>query len=125
MDRNTQPLMDKPGDLQIKAWIINQYHHIGSVSLDIRLTSPHIPQDCPQMQQDRDKTHIGHFPVMPNQSAAYGPHQVATQETEVHLRINLGQSGHQVRGMQIARGLTRDQIIFHGLSIISSYPNGS
>ena len=45
-------------------------------------------------------------------------HQVASEKTELRMRIFRFQRGHQVRGMQIARGFTGNKIVFHRRLIV-------
>ena len=50
---------------------------------------------------------------MANSGTTNGRHQVATKETELSLSVNIFQRPHQMRCMQITRGLANYQIVLH------------
>ena len=50
---------------------------------------------------------------MTNAGTTNGRHQVATKETELGLSVNIFQRPHQMRCMQITRGLANYQIVLH------------
>ena len=69
------------------------------------------------MEQHRDKTHIGQFTIVADTSTANSRHQVATKETEISFTVCIFQRSHQVRGMQVARGLADYQVVFHSAMV--------
>jgi hypothetical protein len=101
------------GNLQIEARIVYQNQHIRFPVYNIHLTHVHVPENGTQMQQHRNKAHVSQIPVMFYQSPSHLLHQISAKEAELSLRVLLFQSCHQIGGMQIARSLTGNQIVFH------------
>ena len=100
-------------NLQIKARIIHEDHTVRLPCRDILLTHLHIAEYRWQVQQYWDKAHIGELLVVAHTGASNGCHQVAAEESEVCLSVNIFQGSHQVRCVQVARGFANDEIIFH------------
>ena len=103
------------GNLEIEARVIHQDDYIRIPLRDVFLASVHVLENGAKMEQDRNEAHIGQLPVMLHPSTPNGTHQVTPEETEVRLRILFFQGTHQVRGMQVARCLAYNQVIFHTL----------
>ncbi len=120
---NTQLLVHEAGHFQVETGVIDQDHHVGAIGADVVLAGAEVAQDRPEVRQDRDEAHVGHFPVMARQVASGLAHQVAAHAAEFRLRVLALQGAHEVRAVQVARGLSRDQVVFHFLKIRGS--NGS
>jgi hypothetical protein len=103
----------KLGDVEVEARIVYEDYCVGLPRQDILLTESHIPQDGGQMQEHRDKPHIGEVTIMTHHRTSLCCHQVAAKETELRLLVLLSQTVHQMRCMQIATRLTSYQIVSH------------
>ena len=101
------------GDVEIEARIVDENHAVGLPFGDVALAHPHIAQDGGQVEQYGYEAHIGQLAVVLHKCAANGRHQVAAEEAEPCLRVNIFQRPHQMRGMQVARGLTGYEVILH------------
>ena len=108
VDRHPQLLLYIFGYLQIESRIIDQNHHIGPILPDFLLASFHVVQDRTKIEQYGDKAHESHIPVMFHQRPSDCLHKITAQKTEIRFRILLLQCCHQVGGMQITGGFTRD-----------------
>ncbi len=87
------------GYLQIKARIIDKYHHIRVPRFDIFFTKRHIPKDSRQMQKHGNKAHICQFAVMLYQLTTFCSHQVTSKKTEFRFGVLLFQGFHEMRCM--------------------------
>ena len=65
------------------------------------------------MQSNIHKPHIGKLAIMANQGATLRLHLLASEETELSLRILFFESCHQVAGMKVATGLACYEVILH------------
>ena len=101
------------GYVEVEPWIIHQDQHVRLPLGNVSLALSHVSQDDGQMHQHRDETHISHFFVVLHHRSSHRSHLVATIETELSRRILLLQLSHQIRGVQVARSLSRYQIILH------------
>ena len=99
--RNVRMLLNKLGNLQVKARIIDQNNHIRLPLNNILLAFVHILKDGTQMQQDRNEPHIGQFLIMFDTSTSHRTHQITTEKAEIRLGILFLQGTHQVRCMKI------------------------
>ena len=105
--------MQKLGYVEIKTWIINQYHHI-RVPLDyVALTESHVSEYGSEMQQDRHKAHICQVAIVAHTHASGSRHKVASEETELSLAVDSSERLHKPRRMKVATCLTGNKIIFH------------
>ena len=104
-------------DLEVKRRIIHKNQGIGLPLVDGTARSAQEAEDFAQVLHHIHKAHIGHVAEVDDGLAAslFG-HQVATQEAELGLGIFLLERGHQMRGVQVARGLSGDDEVFHTLS---------
>ena len=105
--------MDKLGYIQIKARIVHQNQHIRLPRNNVLLAALHIGKDGAQMQQYGNEPHIRQLFVMLHHHTAHCSHEVASEETELRLRVLLLQCSHQMGGMQVAGSFTDNQIILH------------
>ena len=83
------------GNVEIKAGIIDKDDTIRMPHQDIQLAHPHILQNGWKMEQNGNEAHIGKFPIVFHQRAAYRCHQVAAKETKVCFFVNFFQRLHQ------------------------------
>ena len=86
-DKQSELSLHILSDLQVKARIVDQDHDIGLIATNVVLAETHVAQDGAQVAQHGDNPHKRHLAIMLDQRAAHGRHQVASQETEVGLRI--------------------------------------
>ena len=112
-DRNPCVGMDKLGYIQIKARIVHQNQHIRLPRNNVLLAALHIGKDGAQMQQYGNEPHIRQLFVMLHHHTAHCSHEVASEETELRLRVLLLQCSHQMGGMQVAGSFTDNQVILH------------
>ena len=112
--------MHKLSNIEIKARIIHQNDHIGRPRHDVLLASLHVGKNGRQMQQHRDKPHVGQLFIMLHHCSSHGSHQITAKEAKFSFRVFLFQCSHQVGSMQIARSLANNQIIFHNSQDFSS-----
>ena len=105
--------MDKLGDIQVEPRIIHQNKNIRLPGCNVFLATLHIGKDGTQVQQDGNEAHIRQFLIMLHQRSAHSRHQVTAEKAELGLRVFRLQGSHQVRCMQVARGLAHNQIILH------------
>ena len=103
-------------DTEVEAGIIHQYHHVGTPRRYVFLAHGHVAEDGGQMQKHRHEAHVGQLLIVLYPGAALGAHQVSTQETELRLGVFRLQGTHQVAGMQVATGLSYDDVILHDCS---------
>ena len=104
-------------NVKVKARIVHDDDHVGVPLHNIQLTHLHITQDGGQVQQHRNKAHVGQLAVMLDHRTALGCHQVAAEEAEFRPRILLFQRPHQPRGMKVATGFSGYQIVLQKRNI--------
>ena len=109
------------GNVEVEAGIVYKYDAVWLPLADVELCPPHVPEDGGQMAEHREETHVGQFAVVAHKCAADGRHLVAANESELRLGITPLQCHHQVRGMEIATGLTGYQVITHEFSFFHSF----
>ena len=103
-------------DFQIKTWIIDENDGIGLPRGDVALAERQIAQNRGQMEQHGNEAHIGQLAIMFHERSADGLHLFATEKAEFRCCVFLLDGPHQVRCVQIARGFTDYQVIFHDLT---------
>lgn len=69
----------KLGDVQIEAWIVDQYHHIGLPSHNVILTTLHVGKDSAQVHQYGYKTHVSQLAIVLHPRTAHCRHQVTAK----------------------------------------------
>ena len=104
------------GDTEIEAGIVDKDDHIGLPLHNIALAERHIAENGRQMEQHGHKTHIGQVTIMAHTGASDGRHQVASEKPERCLWVVLAQGTHEMTGMEVATGLTYNEIILHNNS---------
>ena len=77
------------GNIEIKARIVDKNKSIRLPLYDVALAHGHILEDSVQMQEHRNKTHIGKFAVMSHTLASYSRHKVAAKEAKLGVVVNL------------------------------------
>lgn len=70
----------KLGDVQIEAWIVDQYHHIGLPSHNVILTTLHVGKDSAQVHQYGYKTHVSQLAIVLHPRTAHCRHQVTAKK---------------------------------------------
>ena len=79
---------------EVEARIVDKDDDIWLPFADVLLTHLHILEDGTQVQQHRDKPHIGQLAVVTDARASNSSHQVAAKETELRRFVSLLQSLH-------------------------------
>ena len=106
-------LAQEVGDVEVEARIVDENHHVGLPVHDVALHHSHVAEDDAQVEQYGDEAHIGHLPIVAHTLPSDGLHQVAANEAELRLGVFLLQCCHEAAGMQLAAGLTNNEVIFH------------
>ena len=125
INRNPGFGTNKLGDIEIETRIIDQNHDIGLPSYNVLLALFHVCKDSRQMKQHGNESHVCHFFIMLYHRTTFGCHQIASEKAEFRLPIYVFQSCHQMSRMQIARGLTDNQIVLHQIPAWRQYPRNS
>jgi hypothetical protein len=99
-------LVNKLGDFEVETRVIHKDNDVGVPLHDVLFADFHVAENGTCMEQDRNKTHVGKFLVVLDESSPYGSHLIATVETEISLGIVSFQGFHQVRSVQVARCFT-------------------
>ena len=113
MNRYSQFGMNMFSYLQIETRIINKYDHIRIPLFYVAFTERHIFKNGSKMQKYGYKSHISHITIMLYTESPFRRHQVASEEAEIRLSVNLLQRVHQSGSMKVATCLTGNQIILH------------
>ena len=107
--------LDKFSHPEIKTTVVHENHDIRPPCQNILVTGLDIRLDFVQIFQDGQETHDGRILVMTNDLTSGLPHQITSPSADFRIRIKLFQSLDQIRGMQITRGLSRNNVVFHWL----------
>ena len=83
-------------NLQIEARIVDEDYGIGSPLCDVLLAEFQIAEDCWQMHEHRNESHVCQFLIVSHTGTADSRHQVAAEETELCLGVFLLQRPHQM-----------------------------
>ena len=98
-DGNVRMALDISGYAEIESRIVHQYDHVGPPVSDVLLAAAHVAEYRRQVEQYRDETHVGQFPIMADHRAAHGRHQVATDKTKFRRGVTLLQRLHEPRSV--------------------------
>ena len=90
------------GNVEVETRIINEDHAVRPPCLDIALAHLHVAEYRWQMEQHRNKAHVGEIAIVLYQCTTYRRHQVATKEPEIGLGVNFFQRAHQAGRMEVA-----------------------
>ena len=107
--------LDKFSHPEIKTTVIHKNHDIRSPCQNILVTGFNIRLNLVQIFQNRQEPHDGRVLVMANDLTPGLPHQITSPPANFRTRVKFSQSLDQIRGMQIARCLSRNNVVFHWL----------
>lgn len=107
-------------DVEVEARVVDEDHHIGLPGRDVALAHGHVPENGAQMEQHGHEAHVGQLAVVLHARAADSRHQIASEEAELGIAVLFFQALHQPAGMQVATGLTHDEIILHRFQLFTS-----
>ena len=108
-------ILDKFSHPEIKTTVIHENHNIRLPYQNILVTSVDICLNLVQIFQDCQETHDGRVLIMTNNLTSGLPHQITSPPADLCIRVKLSQSLNQIRGVQIARCLSRNNVVFHWL----------
>ena len=105
--------LDKFSHPEIKTTVIHENHDIWPPRQNILVAGFNIRFNLVQIFQDCEETHDSRVLVMTNNLTSCLPHQITSPSADIRSRVKLFQSLDQIRGVQIARCLSRNNVIFH------------
>ena len=99
--------------LEVETWIVDTHHHVWTPLGDIALAEAYIAKYGAQMQSHIHEAHDGKVAYMAHRRTPDSSHSIATPKAERSIGIAGKQFAHQVGPMQVARGFTGYDIVFH------------
>ena len=96
IDGNASVGPKKLGDVEVETGLIDEYHHVGLPVDDVAFAHRHVLKDGSQVQQHRDKAHVGHLFEVPNACSADSRHEVAAQKSKLGLWVFALQGLHKM-----------------------------
>ena len=102
------------GNTKVESWIVDADDNIGAECGDILLAGTDIAEDGFQVHSYLDKAHDGKIADMADGRFADGfCHHIATPIAEDGLGVGLPQGANQVGAIEVARGFTGYEVVFH------------
>ena len=108
-------LLDEARYLEIEAWVIDQYQHVGLPLEDVLLAMFHASKYGREVFDDRPEAHVGEVAIMLDKLRTLSCHHVSAEATEPCRRIFLLDGAHQVARMNVATCLTCYDVISHSM----------
>lgn len=106
-------LFDELSHFEVKAGIVDEYHHVGLPLHNALATQLHAAQNGGKVQGYLYKTHVGQIAIVYQQFAPYGLHLLAAEIAKLRCSIYLFQGLHQVGSVKVATGFACNQKVFH------------